>query len=154
MLNKHRRCFNLLKQLNNDKSAVKVHGGSMGPFIRDGDIIITKRVNPKDMARGDIILYYLREKICVHRIIRKSKENGKTVFFTKGDRLYHFDAPVDEKQISGKVIAVKKKNKIINLTSKKWQMLNLLLLIYSLSTLYMCNFILNDFLHLFRKKVN
>ncbi len=154
MLNKHRRCFNVLKQLNNDRSAVKVHGGSMGPFIRDGDIIITKRVDPKDMASGDIILYHRREKFCVHRIIRKSKENGKTVFFTKGDRLYHFDAPVDEKQILGKVIAVKKKNKIKNLTSKKWQMLNLLLLIYSLSTLYICNFLLNDFLHLFKKKVN
>jgi signal peptidase I len=125
----------------------------MRPFIRDGDIIITKRVDPKNMSSGDIILYCLREKFCVHRIIRKRKENGKTVFFTKGDRLSHYDAPVDEKQILGKVIAVKKKNKIINLTSKKWQMLNLLIFLYSISALYIFNLLLNDFLRLFRKKV-
>ncbi len=154
MLNEHRRCFNLLKRLNNDKSAAKVHGGSMRPFLRDGDIVITKKVDPKDMASGDIILYHLREKFCVHRIIRKSKKNDKTVFFTKGDRLSHFDAPVYDKQIMGKVIAVKKKNKIINLTSKKGQMLNLLLLVYSISALYIFNFLPNDFLRLFRKKVN
>jgi signal peptidase I len=141
-------------QLNNGRLSVKVHGGSMGPFIGDGDIIITKKVDPKAMVRGEVILYRRREKYCAHRIIRKSKENGKTVFITKGDRLYHLDAPVDEEQILGKVIAVMKKNQIINLTSKKWRALNLLLLLYSLSTLYIFNHLLNGFLPHFRKKVN
>ena len=126
----------------------------MGPFIRDGDIIIAKKVGPKHMVSGDIIFYRLRGKFCAHRIIRKSKENGKTVFLTKGDRLYHFDAPVDEEQILGKVVAVIKNNQIINLTSPKWRALNLLFLLYSLSTLYVFNHLLNGFWPHFRKKVN
>lgn len=78
-------CVCLLKEEIQHKGFVqlKVHGNSMFPILKDGDIV-TLRKND-EYHRGDIVSYFFitdnRIKIIVHRIIFKRKD----YVLTKGD---------------------------------------------------------------------
>lgn len=62
-----------------------VLSGSMAPEIMLGDLIITKTVDPEEIAVGDIISFRTRETIVVsHRVTEVRTEDG-LAFLTKGD---------------------------------------------------------------------
>ena len=83
-----------------------VQTGSMGKAIRQGDLVITKRVNTATLQKEDIITFISQEeeikgKINTHRIFEV--KNGK--FITKGDANGQTDAvPVPPEHVIGKVV--------------------------------------------------
>ncbi len=63
-------------------------GGSMEPAIRQGSIIVAKRVDPASVRPGDIISFRRPQRPDIpitHRVISVQEEDGTTVFLTKGD---------------------------------------------------------------------
>jgi signal peptidase I len=94
----------------------RARGGSMYPFIRDGEVIIVKPAMISEVRIGDIIFYCTSQaKMVVHRVIKTCKENGEMVLMTKGDFTPCFDQLVHSNNLLGKVVAIERKGKIIRL---------------------------------------
>ncbi|UCC94340.1 MAG: signal peptidase I [Candidatus Omnitrophota bacterium] len=105
----------------------QAHGGSMHPFIKNGQIIHVKPTKISGINCGDII-FYLNEdgKLLIHRVIKKQKENGKMRLLTKGDSLSQFDGYVTAEKILGKVIGIEKKGRVIKIDRGLFKLINIL----------------------------
>lgn len=66
-----------------------VQSGSMSGVIEGGDIIITKKIEAKDVEVGDIITFYDPKgngtSVVTHRVFKIETKDGKLVFTTVGD---------------------------------------------------------------------
>ncbi len=63
-----------------------VLSGSMETEIYQGDLIITKQINPETLDEGDIIAFRDSDgTVTTHRIIDIVEKNEETFFITKGD---------------------------------------------------------------------
>lgn len=84
-----------------------VGSGSMTPNINTGDIVITEKLNEKQISNlkiGDILVYKHEDKVIIHRIIDIDKRNNKLIFYTKGDNNKNNDEyPIDISSIIGTV---------------------------------------------------
>ena len=47
----------------------RAEGGSMHPTIRDGEVIAVEFVEPRDVKRGDILLYRSAKRVIAHRVV-------------------------------------------------------------------------------------
>ncbi len=97
-------------------------GGSMVPFIRPGDLLTTKTVNPIDISTGEVLLYQRQGRSFVHRLIKKKTINGTPLFITRGDHLTFCDPPIPGSQILGKVISIERSGRTIHLDTPLQQM--------------------------------
>ena len=90
--------------------AVAIASGSMEPLISRGDIVIIEKINKEydKIHKGDIIAYYHKGNIIVHRLEKVLYHNGKHYFYTKGDANAEMDKYVIyEEEIIGKKIIFK-----------------------------------------------
>jgi len=90
-------------------------GGSMFPFIRPGDLLTTKAVDPTDLSIGEVLLYQREGRSFVHRLIKQKIINGTHLFITHGDHLPFSDPAIPGSQILGKVICIERKGRLIHL---------------------------------------
>jgi signal peptidase len=82
-----------------------IASGSMTPTLNPGDIAIVIATPPKTIKIGDIIQYQTTaEAPTIHRVIDKYESAGLTWFITQGDANNAPDDPINERQITGKVI--------------------------------------------------
>ncbi|GGH32108.1 hypothetical protein FAZ19_23040 [Sphingobacterium alkalisoli] len=54
------------------KVTIPVAGGSMRPFLRQGDKVVIKAIEPADMKLGRILLAYTPQGYVLHRLVRKT----------------------------------------------------------------------------------
>jgi len=105
----------------------KARGGSMSPFIRNGDVLEVVPVKGK-INLGDIILYYSSYgNSVVHRVIQRNKGS----IITKGDSVPGSDQPVLFRKVLGRVVAVEKNGWRIRLDKPVGKLLNILLALIS-----------------------
>ncbi len=105
----------------------KAKGGSMSPFIRNGDILEIIPVKRK-INLGDVVLYHSSYgNTVVHRVIQRNKES----IITKGDSVPSSDQPIFSKQVLGRVVAVEKNGWRIRLDTPVGRLLNILLAVIS-----------------------
>ncbi len=84
-----------------------VAGKSMLPSLWPGDRVWIERVDPGTLHIGDVILFQLHSRCCVHRIQDIStRKDGVLVFVTRGDARPRTDPEVAADQILGKVVSV------------------------------------------------
>ena len=95
-------------------SLMRVSGNSMHPFIKDGSIITVSHLSYKKVRIGDIAVFKLPDKLCVHRIIGLTNEKGVSFFLEKGDNFFAVNQISTEKLI-GKVVSIQNGEEIINL---------------------------------------
>lgn len=57
----------------------------MSPKLKDGDVLITKKVNEEILKVGDIITFKKNGINITHRITKIDEENGQKIYTTKGD---------------------------------------------------------------------
>ena len=65
-----------------------VEGRSMEPTLHDGDLVVVRKADVKDVKIGDIIVFYepkTRSKIIIHRVIGRVEVRGQVFLRTKGD---------------------------------------------------------------------
>lgn len=113
---------------------VRVTGGSMSPFLEDGDVVTIRKVPPSSLKTGDLIFFRNNHHLPrLHRILHKwQTSDGRTAFQTKGDALIAFDGPVKHHNVLGKVCDIENTSSIgtpacANMECRRWQVLNLLL---------------------------
>lgn len=108
--------FGIVQKASNNRVSIggikifAVITGSMIPVYNIGDIIIVKDVTPKEIQKGDDIVYQgkdgsYRGKTITHRVVTISKkEDGNYRIITKGVANSGQDPEIDQNQVIGKVI--------------------------------------------------
>lgn len=56
------------------KVAINVQGGSMRPFLRNGDKVLLIPARRKKISRGDIVLAHTSGGVLLHRVVRMRRE--------------------------------------------------------------------------------
>ena len=98
----------------------------MRPFIQDGDLITVSPLCDYPIRSGDVVLYKTAdERAIVHRVIRKTKIDGRAVFFIKGDAAFGQPEEVDTKMILGRVTAIERNGLKRRLDTKLYRMIGL-----------------------------
>jgi signal peptidase I len=95
---------------------LRVSGKSMFPWIRPDDLVFLRRALPKDVARGDVIVFEKSGTLCVHRVLSlQSSGAGESAvaFITKGDATADADDTVSSAEFRGKVEFVYRRNREI-----------------------------------------
>ncbi len=83
--------------------------GSMRPSIQPGDVVVTRKVDPNTLKKGDIITFMnpsnqTSDVSITHRIINVTKKDEAVVFKTKGDANNTIDdVSVEGVSVRGKV---------------------------------------------------
>ena len=91
----------------------RAEGDSMYPTIRKGEAIVVEPVPAAGLRKGDVALYRTERGITAHRVVA----SGKTRFKMRGDAMASPNEPVDIQQILGRVVAVEREGRSIDLTS-------------------------------------
>ncbi|HID87110.1 MAG TPA: signal peptidase I [Anaerolineae bacterium] len=105
----------------------RVISNSMAPMIRAGDRVTVSRVGVEDLRRGDIVLYVVGETFHTHRLLSVRREDGAMFLVTKGDNALSPDQPWREEQLLGKVVAIGRGERWVDLESRPWRAANRLL---------------------------
>jgi signal peptidase I len=97
----------------NDMFLYATAGGSMYPLIHWTDHLLVRKTPAEHLRIGDIIVFQVDsgKPIC-HRITKIEYQNNVLQIYTRGDRNVHEEGPLSAECITGKVIAVGKKNRI------------------------------------------
>lgn len=113
----------------------QIISNSMSPFLKIGDEVLLKNITPEDLRIGDIIVYQMNGHLFSHRYINIIKKEGRILgLIFKGDNSLDFDGYlVFNNKLLGKVIAIKRENRLINLSHFPWRKINLLIGILSFS---------------------
>jgi len=102
-------------------------GGSMHPFIKNGEVIEVKPASSLEIKVGDIVFYRAnRGGMVAHRAIRKKIEKNKVILETKGDSVPRSDWWVYPEQILGKVVAIERNGKRVELDKGLKKLTNLI----------------------------
>ena len=94
---------------------IKARGGSMIPFIWDGDLVLVSPADGSDILVGDVICYGTApRRLLLHRVIRRDGEG----LVVKGDALA-FTELVSPGQVLGKVVAIERRGRARRLTRRR-----------------------------------
>ena len=115
-----------IQRISNNKVTLGGYGlytiitGSMEPKYNIGDMVISKKVDVKQLKVGDDIVYLgekeeFKNKIITHQIINKKEVNGKIIFQTKGIANDIEDPEIESSQVLGKVLG---KSNILSFISR------------------------------------
>ncbi len=105
----------------------RVISGSMSPLIAAGDEIVVERAGADRLRRGDIVLYTVGGTFHTHRLLARRRHGGAILLMTKGDAALNPDQPWREELLLGKVVAIKRRDRTIDLEGGKWRAMNRLL---------------------------
>jgi hypothetical protein len=98
---------------------IRVRGGSMAPFIRDGDIVTVSEIAPSAPGIGDVICYETTpRRLFVHRVVACDGQR----LFVKGDALT-FTEVVERDQVLGKVVALERRGTLrrLDTAAARWR---------------------------------
>jgi hypothetical protein len=102
----------------------------MSPIIRAGDSIEIKH-GAKNIHTGDVIIYGTPENLHVRRVISIDSKQDGSLALVKPDNTSGGYQLIGDKQIVGKVVAVKGEDKHYTLNSFFWRGINYLLSLHS-----------------------
>ena len=112
-----------------DSTWFEVSGECMSPLIRKNDLVLS--VPAVKIEIGDIVVIP-GPTPAVHRVVTISNNDH---LLTKGDNSLNLDCPVTRQDLTGKVIAiVKKDNKPIYIQGRSWKIKNYLMAKYSFAS--------------------
>jgi len=81
--------------------------------VRDGEAIVVAPIDLREVRRGDVLLYRGPRGPIAHRVVRGPRRDGSWVL--KGDALGSCDAPVDPRQVLGRVVGVERNGRTLSL---------------------------------------
>jgi signal peptidase I len=106
-------------------------GSSMNPWIRHGDILTIRRVDPAAVRRGHVVFYRSGGSLFAHRVVGKVQGQNELLLVTRRDAVPSPDAPVAASQVLGRVIRIERGGRGINLESPAREALGWLLAHFS-----------------------
>ena len=110
---------------------LKTFGLSMRPVIYGGEWIVVRRAIEAEIRVGDIIIYQAGQGFVAHRVIQRLKKGEQTCFKVKGDAHLASEGVVSAGQIIARVVALKKRGRVISMDQPAWQRANRIIARYS-----------------------
>lgn len=101
---------------------IPVTGTSMRPLIQPGDLVLVKH-GALGIRPGDVIVYRREDRMTVHRVVGLG-DNPPEMVITRGDTAGQVDPPVDAAAIVGRVVAIKRGDRLCRLDAPGRRMLN------------------------------
>jgi signal peptidase I len=96
----------------------KARGGSMYPSIEDGSLVEVEPVQASAVRTGDLVLCYGgKNRLIVHRVIDATTQADAVLLVTKGDSARLADRPVHAEDVLGRVVAIYKGGKRVQVGS-------------------------------------
>ncbi len=96
----------------------------MRPLIVSGDTVTFQpRLCAGRITVGDLVVFRLDQTLVVHRIIDCFRRNDVSFFKEKGDNRF-FPTVIPSEDIIGRVCAIHKKHATIDLTTRRWMLIN------------------------------
>jgi len=92
-----------------------VRGASMIPTMLPGDVVIVRRETARTARPGDVMLFFRDGLFCAHRLVDKTQEGEQVRLIARGDALGKNDSPFAGKELLGRVTAVVRRGKRIEL---------------------------------------
>jgi signal peptidase I len=91
-------------------------GASMVPTIYAGDVLWVRRQPISEIRHGEVALWSRDGSFCAHRVIRLSANaNEQKTVVTRGDALMQNDPVVHENEFLGRVFAIERRGRRIEL---------------------------------------
>lgn len=90
----------------------KMHGYSMYPVFKEGDLGQVEKCAAKDLKIGDIVVFKANHKLIAHRLMKIQTTDSGMVFVAQGDKNLHLDAPFTEEALIGKITSFQRKNRV------------------------------------------
>ncbi len=92
---------------------LRVFGTSMVPSILPGDFVSIHRAGLNEISPGEIILFRQLDRLFVHRVVDRKVMAAAAgaqgpCLITRGDRLRHNDPPVTSSELLGRVTAIQR----------------------------------------------
>jgi signal peptidase I len=81
----------------------KARGGSMYPFIREGDALEVTPVSFHELGIGDVVFYRSGSRLLAHRVVGFVSEADQVYIRARGDCFLQEDPPVGEHDVVGRV---------------------------------------------------
>jgi signal peptidase I len=106
-------------------------GSSTNPWIRKGDILTIRRVDPAAIRRGHVVFYRSGGSLFAHRVVGKVQGQNELLLVTRRDAVPSPDAPVAASQVLGRVIWIERFGRGIDLESPAREALGWLLACFS-----------------------
>jgi signal peptidase I len=95
--------------------SLRVHGTSMLPWVRPGDIALIRKTSLENVRCGDVVLFGRDDHLFVHRIVKKKGSLETTEFFSKGDAHPTSDGVVGQQELLGRVVRLYRRGRRIDL---------------------------------------
>src|SRR5512143_1975364 len=99
---------------------LRVISNSMLPTLRPGDEVIVQPASLGSLQRGDLVVVQHETELITHRLIEVSAQGWRT----KGDHCTAADPVWPAAMILGRVVAIQRSGRSINLQTRRWQVLN------------------------------
>jgi signal peptidase I len=96
-----------------------IRGKSMIPILIEGD---NARVlhDISELKPGDIVIFRKGWYLIAHRVLLQyDDESGRKLYITQGDRSKHPDAPIEEREIIGRVVGVFRKGRYLKVDCRQ-----------------------------------
>jgi signal peptidase I len=125
---KHDRYKIITLLLKNGESVrTKLFGHCMRPFINNGEAVTIKPIKPDKVRCGDIVVYQFGDRLKAHRFLKFKTISNDVCIIAKGDKTINVDQPISLDRLLGKVVDIKKGDRIISFEKRKWKIFNFLL---------------------------
>lgn len=92
-----------------------VRGASMVPTMFPGDVAVVRREADRTPRLGDVMLFVRNGFFCAHRLVEHTFVDGSACLIARGDALDKNDPPFAESELLGRVTAVIRRGKRIEI---------------------------------------
>ena len=100
----------------------RMHGNSMYPILKEGDVGMVQQCDPSKLCVGDIVVFKLKDTYIAHRLIRIQKNGALTYFTARGDKNLFNDPPFTAEALAGQIKQVTRGKKIFSTDERKIRM--------------------------------
>ena len=107
---------------------IRMHGFSMYPFLKAGDVGIVDKCLANQLKIGDIVVFKSHQKLVAHRLVAIKQENNQTLYTAKGDKNKFLDPSFNADALFGKITSIERNEKSIKIDSKTMKFKSFLVL--------------------------
>jgi signal peptidase I len=109
-----------------ERHIIAIAGHSMLPLIQPGDRLLVLH-GSEGVRRGDVIVFWRAGRLIAHRVLSIFDSCPGLAVVTKGDNAPWRDQPLEASEIVGRVLAIERDDKRVDLDTPTWRVLSWLI---------------------------
>lgn len=87
---------------------LKAWGMSMLPSVWPGDLLTIQAIARDEVLPGEIVVLLRKKRLVIHRLIERRQVQGRTLWITRGDAIWHNDPPAPETALLGRLVRIQR----------------------------------------------